>query len=363
MQNFSVSHPLRDARNNLALPPIRGRLHNGAVKRKATLKRSAKGDARSWESLFRSTGAHCCQKARLLTGIFQRARSPFITALIISWATMLASWTPTVLAAVSHPDPRDFANGRLIPDEDYCDQPRIVVTHDGTWVCLMTTGPGREGAGGQHVVATRSTDQGKTWFPRVDVEPGQEPKSAYALALVTPQDRIYAFYCYNGDRIRTLPNGKPIRDDMQGWFCYRYSDDQGRTWSPRYRLPMRLTAADRNNDWHGKLQMFWAIGTPAIFGNTAMFGFTKLGQYILQDGEGWFYRSDNILTETDPAKLQWELLPDGDHGVRAPEFGSVQEEFDVVHLAGDGLVLRLSHHARACRVFLQSQRRSYVGKA
>ena len=32
------------------------------------------------------------------------------------------------------PDPRNFANGWKIPVESYCDQPRIVVTKDGTWV-------------------------------------------------------------------------------------------------------------------------------------------------------------------------------------------------------------------------------------
>jgi len=81
--------------------------------------------------------------------------------------------------------------------------------------------------------------------------------------------------------------------------------------------------------------MFWAIGTPAIYENQVMFGFTRLARYILQDGEGWFYRCDNILSERDPDKLDWQLLPEGDHGVRAPEFGSVQEEFDVVHLEKD----------------------------
>jgi hypothetical protein len=236
----------------------------------------------------------------------------------------------------SVPDPRNFANGNRIPVEGYCDQPRIVVTKDGTWVCVLTTGPGIEGAEGQHVVATVSQDKGKTWLPLVDVEPVDlERKSSYALALITPEDRIYAFYNYNGDAIRTKPDGKPIRDDMQGWFCYRYSDDKGKTWSKRYRLPMRLTAADRNNEWQGKLQMFWAIGTPAVYDGKVMFGFSKLGKYILENGEGWFYRSDNILSETDPAKLDWQLLPDGDHGVRAQEFGSVQEEFDVVHLEKD----------------------------
>jgi hypothetical protein len=254
-------------------------------------------------------------------------------------ALLLALGAASSVALASEPpsgrDPRNFDNGFLIPDEDYCDQPRIVVTRDGTWVCILTTSAGHEGAGGQHVVATRSTDKGRTWSPLVDVEPPEEPKSSYALALITPADRIYAFYCYNGDRISTLPDGKPIRDDMQGWFCYRFSDDQGSTWSERFRLPMRVTAADRNNDWQGRLQMFWAIGTPAVFGDSAMFGFTKLGRYILQDGEGWFYRSDNVLTERDPKRIEWQLLPDGDDGVRTPEFGSVQEEHDVVHLEGD----------------------------
>ena len=237
------------------------------------------------------------------------------------------------------PDPRNFANGNRIPAEGYCDQPRIVVTRDGAWVCVLTTGPGVEGAEGQHVVATSSEDKGKTWSALTDIEPpDRERKSAYALALITPQDRIYAFYNYNGDAIRTKPDGKAIRDDMQGWFCYRFSDDKGKTWSKRYRLPMRLTAADRNNEWQGKLQMFWAIGTPAVFDGKAIFGFTKLGRYILENGEGWFYRSDNVLSEKDPDKLDWQLLPDGDNGVRLPEFGSVQEEFDVVHLEKEDLL-------------------------
>ena len=260
-------------------------------------------------------------------------------------------WTAPAKPTLPKPDPRNFANGRLIPDEDYCDQPRIVVTRDGTWVCILTTSAAHEGARGQHVVASRSADKGRTWSPLVDVESAQDTnKSSYAIALITPSDRVYAFYCYNGDSITTLPDGQPIRDDMQGWFCYRYSDDQGKTWSARHRLPMRVTAVDWNNDWQGRLQMFWAIGTPTVFGNSVMFGFTKLGRYILHDGEGWFYRSDNVLTERDPDKVQWQLLPDGDHGVRAPEFGSVQEEFDVVHLEGHDLftVYRTTMGHAAC---------------
>ena len=257
-----------------------------------------------------------------------------LTGRVVQWAGIgLMCCGGMAAAPPAVPDVRNFAHGDRIPVEGYCDQPRIVVAKDGTWVCVLTTGPGVEGGEGQHVVATWSADRGKTWSPLIDIEPvDSERKSAYVLALITPQDRIYAFYNFNGDAIHTKPDGKPIRDDMQGWFCYRYSDDQGRSWSKRYRLPMRVTAADRTNDWQGKVQMFWAIGTPAVFDGKAMFGFTKLGKYILENGEGWFYRSDNILSEPDPEKLDWQMLPDGDAGVRAPEFGSVQEEFDVVHL-------------------------------
>ena len=59
-------------------------------------------------------------------------------------------------------DPRDINNGYKIPSEGYCDQPYIVKTEDGAWLCVMTTGRGIEGECGQHIVATRSTDQGKT---------------------------------------------------------------------------------------------------------------------------------------------------------------------------------------------------------
>jgi len=41
-----------------------------------------------------------------------------------------------------------------IPDENYCDQPYVVINKKGEWVVVMTTGAGGEGNPGQHVVAT-----------------------------------------------------------------------------------------------------------------------------------------------------------------------------------------------------------------
>ena len=234
-------------------------------------------------------------------------------------------------------DIRNIETGLVIPNENYCDQPYVVITRDGGWLCVMTTGPGKEGDRGQHVICTVSKDRGRTWSNPVDIEPSDGPEASWAVPLVTPTGRVYVFYTYNGYDVRTFPNGTVIRADTHGWFVYRYSDDDGRSWSQRYRLPMRVTACDRSNNWKGKNQMFWSIDSPITFGDTAMFGFTKLGKYLLEEGEGWFYRSDNILTEPDVGKIRWQLLPDGDHGLRAAEFGSVQEEHNIVALSNNDL--------------------------
>ncbi|MBI1321294.1 MAG: hypothetical protein GC168_20405 [Candidatus Hydrogenedens sp.] len=234
-------------------------------------------------------------------------------------------------------DWRDVANGSVIHEHGYCDQPYIVVAPDGTWVCVFTTNPGHEGQQRQYVASSRSTDQGQTWSEPVPIEPPDGPEASWAMPLMTYFGRVYAFYDFNGDEVRTLPNGKACRADMLGWYCYRYSDDLGATWSERRRLPVRVTACDRGNDWGGEVQILWGIGKPVKWNGTAWFGFTKLGRYMLEEGEGWFFRSDNILTERDPDQLRWTMLPEGDHGLRAPAFGSTQEEHNLVPLSDGGL--------------------------
>ena len=129
---------------------------------------------------------------------------------------------------------------------------------------------------------------------------------------------MHVFYSYNGDEV----TGR--RADMLGWYCWRFTDDGGRTWSERRRLPVRATAVDRGNDFGGDPQIFWGIGKPIVVDDAVLFGFTKIGRYMLDESEGWFFRSPNLLRERDPEAVSWELLPAGDHGLRAPEHGSVQ---------------------------------------
>ena len=226
---------------------------------------------------------------------------------------------------------RAFKKGNSIYENGYIDQPYVVVLPDKSWLCVFTTGASHEGEGGQHVVASVSGDQGKTWSDPVDIEPADGPAASWVMPYLTDYGRIYAFYDFNGDEINTL-NGRPIRNDMLGWYCYKYSDDNGKTWSRRYRLPVRETRADRGNDWQGKVQIMWGIGKPVDVGKGMMFAFTKLGKYMLDQGEGWFFRSDNINTERHPEKLRWSMLPEGDEGLRNPVFGSVQEEQNLVEM-------------------------------
>ena len=99
------------------------------------------------------------------------------------------------------------------------------------------------------------------------------------MPLIVPSGRVYAIYTYNGDEVRSLPGSKrQIRSDMLGWYCFKYSDDAGKTWSKRYRIPIRTTAADRGNQWKGEVNIFWGIDKPKVSDQGVTFCFTKLGR-------------------------------------------------------------------------------------
>ncbi|MBM4093413.1 MAG: hypothetical protein FJ276_28985 [Planctomycetes bacterium] len=243
------------------------------------------------------------------------------------------------------PDPRHINNGRDIPSEGYADQPYIVKTDDGAWLCVMTTGVGAEGAGGQHVVSMRSTDQGRTWEKIVPIEPADGPEASYAVLLKVPYGRVYAFYNHNTDNVREVKRedkGVYKRVDSLGHYVFKFSDDHGRTWSAeRYDVPIREFQCDRDNVYGGTLRFFWNVGRPLILGDRAIMVIHKVGAMgdgFFSQSEGAFFASRDILTERDPAKITFETLPDGDVGLRTPTGGGrVAEEQSIVTLSDGAL--------------------------
>lgn len=242
-------------------------------------------------------------------------------------------------ARAEAPDPRDIRTGLPIPDEGYCDQPYVVVTKDGHWLCTLTTGRGKEGERGQHVVATISPGRGKTWSPLIDIEPADGPEASWAMPLIVPSGRVYVFYTYNADDLRAVPRGNSPainkRVDTLGKYVFKYSDDHGRTWSNRHEIPMRPMRIDRENNFDGQTLFFWGVGKPMVHQGSMYFGFAKVGKWgtpgTMVRSRGVFMKSENVLTESDPARLRWQLLPDGDEGLRAPK-GPVSDEANLVGL-------------------------------
>jgi hypothetical protein len=263
-------------------------------------------------------------------------------------------------------DPRNIANGiKITHNELYVDQPLIVVTPKGTWVCCQTVAPGGEGSRGQHIVAVRSTDGGKTWGSVIDIETGKDG-GGYVTPLITPSGRIYAFYC--------PPHSKdkpPATEEIQNYFCYKYSDDEGLTWSKRYWLPIRSTAWNLQREAvKSKIGLWcWCIAKPVIEGNDVFFPFAITGG-VDGNGAGWIAHSDNILTENEPEKIHWEILPEGTEGIRNPDFTSTQEEHCLLPLnQKDAFVCvyrtrlgfpAISYSNDRCRTWSLPQKMTYI---
>lgn len=259
-----------------------------------------------------------------------------------------AAWTRrNVLGALAHcialpriqwaaagpvPDARHIDNGHQIYSVTYADQPYVVGLDDGTWLCCATVGSGREGQQGQHVVTFLSRDRGRTWSEPVAVEPPDGPEASYAVMLKVPSGRVYIFYNHNTDNIRQVkadrpayPDGWCRRVDSLGYFVFKYSDDGGRSWSrDRHTIAVREFDIDRDNAYQGRIRFFWNVGKAFAHAGSGYVPLTKVGGFgegFFTSNEGVLLRSDNILTETDPERIRWETLPEGDIGLRTPPGG------------------------------------------
>jgi hypothetical protein len=162
-----------------------------------------------------------------------------------------------------------------------------------------------------------------------------------------PGGRLYCFYNHNTDNVRAVKADDPPyagglcrRVDSQGYFVFKYSDDHGRSWSAeRTPIPVREMAIDRENPYGGEIRYFWNVGRPFIHAGAAFVSLHKvggLGHGFFTRSEGVLLKSEDILTEEDPARITWQTLPDGDAGLRTPPGGGPVAEEQSYCVLSDG---------------------------
>ena len=256
-------------------------------------------------------------------------------------------------------------------------QPYIAFTSKGTWIVCWTQTSEEVEPGfrpDQRAVCSRSTNGGLSWSKEIVIEPpdtqelslppqpdyggggyafigtdkheGGSPTvekglcrarvPAWPTIFTIPYtDRTYIFYWYN-------TNGNIYRD--AGHLYFKYSDDDGLSWSERYQVPIpRTDIDDAGLDMHG-----WNYGAPIILPNgKVMLSFTKIQPTTVPKlFENWrtevfFLVAENLLTEPDPAQLKFTTYPEGQYGLIVPNTRTGRpfaQEATVVALASGRLL-------------------------
>ncbi|KAH8098451.1 WSC domain-containing protein [Aureococcus anophagefferens] len=152
--------------------------------------------------------------------------------------------------------------------------------------------------------------------------------SAYGSVVARPDgSRVFAVWIQNVHNVSHLPGAAPstsFRADMLGAFVWKYSDDEGATWSEdHYEIPVpygyieSVNSFSKSKNGTGDVQIMWQVDHVKVLDDgTALFAFTKIGTYAVAAPEEIFVlASRNLLSEDDPTKVTWEMWPDDDHGI------------------------------------------------
>ena len=201
----------------------------------------------------------------------------------------------------------------------------VTPTPPGTFLGFWTQATRVHGPD-QRVVVARSRDRGQTWSRPTVIdgpEKSTEHIASWAFPVVVPHSgRVYCFFHKNVGPVDVDPA-------LTGMLAYRYSDDDGLTWSERFQVSIARSAIDDPNP---KMLSNWVPTgweTPIVNARGQVIcGFTRWASnaYDYHENsnlrwrhhETWFLRFDNIFTEPDPAKLSVTTLPDAEHGIQVP---------------------------------------------
>ncbi len=194
-------------------------------------------------------------------------------------------------------DWRNIEEGTIIPTPGmkYADQPYVIKSKDGTWICALTVGTlGEVEKGSRNFSAvTLSKDQGKTWSPFT------ECNRAYAIPFEAQDGRIYS-----------LTPG-----------AITWSDNGCQTWSDPVKIP-------QFTEFGG-----WGVGMPVLINKELIYPWAMIAlNSPPRKTEVYFLESKNIYTESDPQKIKWNLLPENGKGLRGPEWDKPESRSEEPHI-------------------------------
>ena len=241
--------------------------------------------------------------------------------------------SPRAVPTEGTPDPRDLRRARVLGEGPFSKaNPAVAPLSDNRFIAVTTewnetTKP--------RVVARICRVDGEETVTPVTVD----PHAAWATLYRTRFGRIYLFFLQPTDV--TLPDSEQIdrEANQQGWWAFRYSDDEGKSWSEKsYRIPLRLTEIDNRKPWRGEPFRFWSVAKPVEVGMETVLAFTKIGSLTANEKEGWVVRSRHLQNERNPDLIKFEMFPEGGRGIRQPEFGTDQDRHQLVPLDGERLM-------------------------
>lgn len=254
-----------------------------------------------------------------------------------SWSTAgRADRAVDLPAFVPRTDPRDLKSGWFVSDRNgYYDSQNIVAVTEADGSLGLSVvfhhSENREGGPGLRLLATHSTDRGRTWSAPVPIdEPSRQSHDGYQLLQRMPDgsERVFVFYGWN-EGSQYPPGADPSltelrRTDMQldEGYWFRVSHDGGRSWGDRrWSIPVRRTRIDRENPWVGSTMGMFLCDKPSVIGGAVYVAFQKTrdGAGETPGSEVFFLRSRNLLHVEDLADAEWETLPLGDAGLQSPE--------------------------------------------
>jgi len=196
----------------------------------------------------------------------------------------------------------------------------VVVLGDGRWLATWSQGS-FEGAVDEQIVGSYSADLGQTWSPphRITASTAVSRRS-YGCPFVAPATgRIYLFL-HEGRRHGGAAHPNHPEVDA-GTIGFLWSDDSGATWSDfrAIALPDRDISLfpDRIHAHLNHPPQILPGGLVVLpFTHSMRNGATRR-YWQLCTAEASLLACENLLTEPDPARLRFSLLPPGPRGVRA----------------------------------------------